>query len=83
MEIIKFNSKFDFNRFTLANPEPQQTGNYFTQISIENNKPLCIQFPNLNTANGFYLLGNLFFIFFYLVGTDNHFRQGYYVLNCV
>ena len=52
MEIIKFNSKFDFNRFTLANPEPQQTGNYFTQISIENNKPLCIQLPKCSTKQG-------------------------------
>ena len=52
MEIIKPNNAFDFNRITLANPEPIQSGNYFTKITLENNKPLCIQMPKCITKQG-------------------------------
>lgn len=52
MEIIKFNTDFDFNRLTLANPEPLQSSTYFTKISLENNKPFCIQLPKCQTKQG-------------------------------
>ena len=32
MEIIKFNTNFDFTRLTLDNPEPLQSSTYFTKI---------------------------------------------------
>jgi hypothetical protein len=52
MEIIKFNTNFDFERLTLANPEPLQSGTYFTKISIDNTKPFCIQMPKCLTKQG-------------------------------
>jgi hypothetical protein len=52
MEIIKFNTEFDFKRITLANPEPLQSSTYFTKISLENNKPFCIQLPKCQTKQG-------------------------------
>ena len=52
MEIIKCNTDFDFKRLTLANPEPLQTSNYFTKISLEHNKPFCIQMPKCLTKQG-------------------------------
>jgi len=52
MEIIKCNTAFDFKRLTLANPEPLQSSTYFTKISLENNKPFCIQLPKCQTKQG-------------------------------
>jgi len=52
MEIIKFNTDFDFKRLTLANPEPLQSSTYFTKISLENNKPFCIQLPKCQSKQG-------------------------------
>lgn len=52
MEIIKFNTNFDFKRLTLANPEPLQSSTYFTKISLESNKPFCIQMPKCQTKQG-------------------------------
>jgi len=52
MEIIKFNTDFDFKRLALANPEPLQSSTYFTKISLENNKPFCIQLPKCQTKQG-------------------------------
>lgn len=52
MEIIKFNTEFDFTRLTLDNPEPLQSSTYFTKISLENNKPFCIQLPKCQTKQG-------------------------------
>ena len=52
MEIIKFNTDFDFKRLTLANPEPLQSSTYFTKITLENNKPFCIQLPKCQTKQG-------------------------------
>ena len=52
MEIITFNTDFDFKRLTLANPEPLQSSTYFTKISLENNKPFCIQLPKCQTKQG-------------------------------
>ena len=52
MEIIKFNTDFDFKRLTLATPEPLQSSTYFTKISLENNKPFCIQLPKCQTKQG-------------------------------
>jgi hypothetical protein len=52
MEIIKFNTDFDFKRLTLDNPEPLQSSTYFTKISLENNKPFCIQLPKCQSKQG-------------------------------
>lgn len=52
MEIIKFNTDFDFTRLTLDNPEPLQSSTYFTKISLEDNKPFCIQLPKCQTKQG-------------------------------
>lgn len=52
MEIIKFNTNFDFKRLTLANPEPLQSSTYFTKISLESDKPFCIQMPKCQTKQG-------------------------------
>jgi hypothetical protein len=54
MEVIKPpTSEFDFKRITLANPGPLQNGNYFTKISLEDNKPLVLQLGKCSTKQGF------------------------------
>jgi len=52
MEVIKPTAGFDFKRLSLANPEPLQSGSYFTKLSLENNKLLCIQMPKCTTKQG-------------------------------
>ena len=52
MEVIKPVPGFDFKRLTLANPEPLQSSTYFTKLSLENNKLLCIQMPKCITKQG-------------------------------
>ena len=52
MEIIKpINNNFDFKQVTLANPEPLQSGSYFTKISLGNN-PFFVQMPKCTTKQG-------------------------------
>jgi arsenate reductase-like glutaredoxin family protein len=58
MEIINPVNNYDttlsfaFERLALANPEPLQSGSYFTKISLENNKPFFVQLPKCNTKQG-------------------------------
>ena len=49
MDIYKPDNSFDFNSITLANPQPVQTGSFFTKLSVESNKPLYIQLPKCIT----------------------------------
>ena len=49
MEIYNPDETFDFSRITLANPQPAQSGSFFTKLSLDSNKPLYIQFPKCST----------------------------------
>jgi hypothetical protein len=52
MEVIKATSIFDFKRLTLANPEPLQSGSYFTKLSLDASKTFYIQMPKCVTKQG-------------------------------
>ena len=49
MDIYYPDSSFDFNSITLANPQPIQSGSFFTKLSVDSNKPLYIQLPKCVT----------------------------------
>ena len=51
MEIFKPHStSFEFNKISLATPQPLQGSSYFTKINFgENNLPLYIQLPKCLT----------------------------------
>ena len=52
MEIYKPLKDFDFNLFSLENPQPVQGGSYFTRVVNNNDKPLYIQLPKCTTKQG-------------------------------
>ena len=52
MEIYKPSKDFDFNLFSLENPQPVQGGSYFTRVVNNNDKPLYIQLPKCTTKQG-------------------------------
>ena len=52
MDIYKPSKDFDFNLFTLENPQPVQGGSYFTRVVNNNDKPLFIQLPKCTTKQG-------------------------------
>jgi hypothetical protein len=49
MEIYEPNASFEFDKITLANPQPIQGGSYVTRITMDNDKPMYIQFPKCCT----------------------------------
>jgi len=49
MDIYTPDDSFDFNSITLANPQPLQSGSFFTKLSVETNKPLYLQLPKCIT----------------------------------
>tara|TARA_B100002052_G_scaffold141821_2_gene129925 strand:+ start:2395 stop:3696 length:1302 start_codon:yes stop_codon:yes gene_type:complete len=52
MDIYKPSKEFDFNLFTLDNPQPVQGGSYFTRIVNKQDKPFYIQLPKCTTKQG-------------------------------
>lgn len=52
MDIYKPSKDFDFNLFSLENPQPVQGGSYFTRVVNNNDKPLFIQLPKCTTKQG-------------------------------
>ena len=52
MEIYKPSKDFDFNLFSLENPQPVQGGSFFTRVVNNNDKPLYIQLPKCTTKQG-------------------------------
>ena len=52
MDIYKPSKDFDFNLFSLENPQPVQGGSYFTRVVSNNDKPLFIQLPKCTTKQG-------------------------------
>ena len=52
MDIYKPSKEFDFNLFTLDNPQPVQGGSYFTRIVNKEDKPFYIQLPKCTTKQG-------------------------------
>lgn len=52
METFEANSTFNFDSISLANPQPVQGGSFFTRATIDQDKPLYIQFPKCYTKNG-------------------------------
>ena len=49
MEIYEPNTTFGYDKVTLANPQPIQGGSYITRITMDNDKPLYVQFPKCCT----------------------------------
>ena len=49
MEIYEPNTTFEYDKVTLANPQPIQGGSYVTRITMDNDKPLYVQFPKCCT----------------------------------
>jgi len=49
MEIYGPNTTFEYDKVTLANPQPIQGGSYITKITMDNDKPLYVQFPKCCT----------------------------------
>jgi hypothetical protein len=49
MEIYDPNTTFEYDKVTLANPQPIQGGSYITKITMDNDKPLYVQFPKCCT----------------------------------
>jgi hypothetical protein len=49
MEIYEPNTTFGYDKVTLANPQPIQGGSYITKITMDNDKPLYVQFPKCCT----------------------------------
>ena len=49
MEIYEPNTTFEYDKVTLANPQPIQGGSYITRITMDNDKPLYVQFPKCCT----------------------------------
>ena len=49
MEIYEPDTSFEYNKITLANPQPIQGGSYITRITMDNDKPLYVQFPKCCT----------------------------------
>ena len=52
MDIYKPSKDFNFNLFSLENPQPVQGGSYFTRVVNNNDKPLFIQLPKCTTKQG-------------------------------
>lgn len=52
METFEANTTFNFDSISLANPQPVQGGSFFTRATIDQDKPLYIQFPKCYTKNG-------------------------------
>ena len=52
MDIYKPSKEFNFNLFSLENPQPVQGGSYFTRVVNNNDKPLFIQLPKCTTKQG-------------------------------
>ena len=51
MEVYRVDKNFDFEKLSLANPQPVQGGSYYTKINIDSN-PLYIQLPKCSTKQG-------------------------------
>jgi len=49
MDIYGPNTTFEYDKVTLANPQPIQGGSYITKITMDNDKPLYVQFPKCCT----------------------------------
>ena len=49
MDIYEPNTTFEYGKVTLANPQPIQGGSYVTRITMDNDKPLYVQFPKCCT----------------------------------
>jgi len=49
MDIYEPNTTFEYGKVTLANPQPIQGGSYVTKITMDNDKPLYVQFPKCCT----------------------------------
>jgi hypothetical protein len=52
MNICKPSKDFDFNLFSLDNPQPVQGGSYFTRIVDNNDKHMYVQLPKCTTKQG-------------------------------
>jgi hypothetical protein len=52
METFEANTTFNFDTISLANPQPVQGGSFFTRATIDEDKPLYIQFPKCFTKSG-------------------------------
>ena len=51
MEVYRADKDFNFEKISLANPQPVQGGSFFTKLTLNNN-PLYIQLPKCNTKQG-------------------------------
>ena len=51
MEVYRADKNFNFEKISLANPQPIQGGSFFTKLTLNNN-PLYIQLPKCNTKQG-------------------------------
>jgi hypothetical protein len=49
MEIYEPDTSFEYDKITLANPQPIQGGSYITKITMDNDKPMYVQFPKCCT----------------------------------
>jgi hypothetical protein len=49
MEIYEPDTSFEYNKITLANPQPIQGGSYITRITMDDDKPMYVQFPKCCT----------------------------------
>ena len=49
MEIYEPDTSFGYDKITLANPQPIQGGSYITKITMDNDKPMYVQFPKCCT----------------------------------
>lgn len=52
MNICKPSKDFDFNLFSLDNPQPVQGGSYYTRIVDNNDKHMYVQLPKCTTKQG-------------------------------
>jgi hypothetical protein len=49
MNIFEPTGAFEYDKITLANPQPVQGGSYFTKVTVADDKPLYLQFPKCIT----------------------------------
>jgi hypothetical protein len=49
MDIYEPNTSFEYDKITLANPQPIQGGSYITRITMDDDKPMYVQFPKCCT----------------------------------